>query len=493
MNAPLEAAPLAPRPPGPRGLPIVGVAPQMAPSRSLRAVAGWQREYGDVFRLPVFGREMVMVCHPDHFQHVLVTHRDNYVKGSAYDAVRELAGDNLVTLEGEAHKTRRRIAQPAFHTRSLRRLAEIMVTATRRWFDRLQARIPEGGTIDVHREMTAITMEIVVECLFGTGLSKCTQVTYDQMSQALELLSNNANGVSLPRWVPTPGNVKFQRVLKALDTDVHALIDAGREAVARGEDDGSLLQMLLRATDADTGEALDDEALRDEAVTLFLAGHETTALTMTWFMDLVTGPDGPERLMAPLRQEVAEAVGDRPPGFGELVGFAAIRRAIDETLRLRPPAPWVGRQVVATVVVGGYRLEPGDLVMPNFWLLHRHPDFWGDDAERFDPDRFLPEAVEQRHRFAFLPFSTGPRICIGNTFSYVESAAIVAEFARRCTWRHTAGHPEPRPIATLRPSEPVGSGSTGAEAALQRAEGELGEPAEGGREDPRADDAARAG
>lgn len=439
----------APRPPGPRGLPGIGVALDMTPRRSLAAVERWQRRYGDVFRLPVAGRSMVMLAHPSHLEHVLVTHRDNYVKGHAYDGVRELIGDNLVTLDGEAHRVRRRLAQPAFHTRSLRRLGDVMVEATRRWFDDLRVRLPDGGRLDVHRAMTELTMEIVVECLFGRGLSERTNASYDQMTQALGLLGERANGVPVPRWLPTPGNLRFREVKRALDEDVEALIEAGREAVARGEDDGSLLQMLLRAVDADTGEVLDSDAVRDEVLTLFIAGHETTALTMTWLFDLV-----PPSIAAALHDEVTTTLGDSIPEYASLMGLDLVRRTIDETLRLRPPAPWVGREALETDVVGGYRIEPGDLVMPNFWLVHRHPGSW-EQPERFDPDRFGPERSEGRHRFAFVPFSTGPRICIGNMFSYLEAAAIVAELVRRCTWTRVGEPAEPRPIATLRPSKPV--------------------------------------
>ena len=450
MNTTLEPS-SAPRPPGPRGLPGLGVSLDMAPSRSLAALERWHRRYGDVFQLPVAGRTMVMACHPDHFEHVLVSHRDNYVKGSAYDGVRRLAGENLVTLDHEAHKPRRRLAQPAFHTRSLRKLGEVMVDATRRWFDQLEARMPDGGRLDVHRAMTDITMEIVVECLFGRGFSSRTQASYDQMTDALGLLSNQANGISLPDWVPTPGNLRFKAVKRALDADVDAVVAAGREAVARGEDDGSLLQMLLRAVDADTGAVLDDDALRDEVLTLFIAGHETTALTMTWFFDLVSPHPG---LIERLHDEVRAGLGDEEPTYRSLMGLGLVRRTIDETLRLRPPAPWVGRQLLEPDVLGGFRLEPGDLLMPNLWLLHRHPDFW-EEPERFDPDRFLPERSEGRPRFAFLPFSTGPRICIGNMFTYLEAATIAAELVQRCQWTRVGEPAEPRPIATLRPSKAV--------------------------------------
>ncbi|MCB9760530.1 MAG: cytochrome P450 [Alphaproteobacteria bacterium] len=440
----------ASRPPGPRGLPFLGVGPQMAPERSLQSMKAWREEYGDVFRLNLPGRDMVVFCHPDHMEQILVKQRDRFIKGKAYDGVRQLVGDSVLTLEGDAHKARRRMEQPAFHKRSLKLLVDTMVDATARWFDRLRERMPEGGELEIHREMTHVTLEIVVECLFGRGFFERTTVSYEQLTQALELLSNDANGVPIPRWVPTPRNLRFHRVLKALNTDVYAVIAAAQEAVARGEDDGSLLQMLLRTRDADTGEALSVEAIRDEVITLFIAGHETTALTMTWFFDLVT--EEPEVIEA-LRAEVDGQLGDRVPDYNDLNALALVRRVVDEVLRLRPPAPWIARDVAEPTVVGGHVVEPGDLVLPSFWLLHRHPDFW-EDPERFDPDRFLPERVSARHRYAFLPFSTGTRICIGNMFSYVESAAIISELVRRCTWTRVGdARPAPYQIATLRPSE----------------------------------------
>lgn len=442
----------APRPPGPRGLPLLGLAPKMRPDRGLDTLQDLRREYGDVFRIPMPGKDMIVVSHPDAIERVLVKRRDVYVKAAAYDGVRELVGDSMLTLEGNDHTVRRRIAQPAFHMRSLTKLAEIMTEATARWFDRLKERLPDGGSIEIHREMTHITLEIVVECLFGRGLFERTTISYEQLSAALELLSNTANGVPVPRWLPTPGNLRFKRVIEALDTDVQVLIDGARAAVARGEDDGSLLQMLLRSTDEETGAALSDEALRDEVVTLFIAGHETTALTMTWFFALVTGE---QPVIDRLRDEVAAARAEGPLGFKALMGMEYTRRVIDEVMRLRPPAPWVGRDVVKEDVLGGFRVAPGDLVLPSFWLVHRHPDFW-TDPDRFDPDRFAPEASKGRPKCAFVPFSTGPRICIGNLFSYVEATVIIAELVERCTWTQSNDtRPQPEAIATVRPSAPL--------------------------------------
>jgi cytochrome P450 len=441
-----------PRPPGPRGLPFLGVGAKMAPATLLRFIEDNHAEHGDVFQVPLpGGQTMVVVCSPEGIERVLSGNRANYVKGKTYDIVRDLMGDSLVTLEGEQHTVRRRIAQPAFHKRSLVVLAETMVEATAAWFDRLQARLPEGGVIDVHREMTHITLEIVVECLFGRGFFERTNVDYDTLTQALELLSSNINGVPVPRWIPTPGNLKFNRVLKALNADVYSIIAAGRAAVERGEDDGSLLQMLLRSVDEETGEALSDEAVRDEAITLFIAGHETTALTMTWFFELATGAPG---VVEGLRAEIEAELGDRRPTFGELLALTGVRRAVDEVLRMRPPAPWIARNVVQEDELGGYRVLPGDMITTSFWMAHRHPDHW-EDPDRYDPERFTTERNRARHKYAFLPFSTGPRICIGKSFSYVEAAAIIVELVRRCDWTKVGPPAEPMAVATVRPAAPV--------------------------------------
>ncbi|NVB36353.1 cytochrome P450 [Pseudenhygromyxa sp. WMMC2535] len=434
----------------PGALPLLGHAAQLKPSAILPFVESQAKALGEVFRMRMLNRDVVLISRPEHMQKVLLEDRANFVKGSAYDPVRRLMGMGLVTLEGSDWKARRRLAQPAFHMRSLQRLATTMVEITDEWIADLRARMPEGGRLDAHREMTKLTLDVVVATLFGRSITAHAEVPYELLSGALIDLSEFGN-VPIPRWLPTPSNIRFKRTRASLDAVIYRLIAEGRRALARGEDEGSLMSMLLQARDEDTGEGLDDKALRDELMTLFLAGHETTALTMTWmFVLLAPVPE----VVAKLQAEV-DALPPGPPSYETLMAMQYTKQVVQEVLRLRPAAAAVMRDVIANEEIGGFALEPGDMVMPSFWLLHRDPALW-PDPERFDPERFAPEAVKDRHRWAWLPFSGGPRVCIGNSFSLLESAVIIAALMRNAEFELVAGADvQPEPVATVRPAGEV--------------------------------------
>jgi cytochrome P450 len=407
------------------------------------------RAHGDTFRFRLFGMHAVVVSHPEALKQVLSTRRDNYVKGNAYDSVRKIVGQSMLTLEGDAWKTRRALAQPAFHRQALAKLTAVMVRTGARFLDDLAARAGDQPLeIDAQREMVKLTLDVVIATLLGDDALRGGDVSYEALSAALELMSESANGVVLPSWVPTPHNLRFRRVLRELDAVIHGLVGRTRE---RGND-GSLLAMILAAADADTGQSLSDKDVRDEVFTLFLAGHETTALMLTWMFTLL---DGRPDVVARMRGEVDGVLQGRDPTFEDVPKLHYVRQVVEETLRLRPPAPMVGRDVVEDDEIGGYHVSAGDVVFPFFWGAHRHPDFW-PDAESFDPDRFAPEQAKDRHSWSFVPFSGGPRTCIGNMFSLVESSVLLAQLINRFDIEvRSCADIRPVAIATLRPSRPV--------------------------------------
>ncbi len=433
--------------PGPRAWPLLGNL------GVFRGVLPFLEEqwalHGDVFRFRPAGLRAVVIANPDHLQHVLLSHRQNYVKGSVYDHPRKILGDGLVTLEGEAWRARRTLAQPAFHRQSLERLTQIMVESGARYFDGLTTRLAgEAGELDVHREMVRITMDVVVAALFGQDTLVSGAVSYQTMSEALEVLSNGVNGVPVPSWLPTPHNIKFRRTLRDLNRNVYGIIHGGRE---RGTDAGTLLSMLLDARDADD-KPLSDQAVRDEVMTLFLAGHETTALTLTWIFALLA--DHPDVLQR-MNEEVEQVLNGRDPGFADVPKLVYVRQVIDEALRLRPPAAMIGRNAVAEDYLGGYRVKPGEVIMPFIWGAHRHPGHWRC-PERFDPERFTPANAKGRHPGSYLPFSIGPRICIGSTFSLIETAILLAQmFVRYEMTIRSCADVKPVAVGTVRPSKPV--------------------------------------
>ncbi len=439
-------------PPGPRSWPLVGNLLAVRAAGDLLSYLEAQRKvHGDVFRVRIFGRPATVLSHPEAIKHVLSSQRDRYVKGKTYDGVRRVLGDGLVTLERDGWKRRRALMQPSFHRQALAKLTAIMAESGARYFDGLALRANgQPLALDAHREMVKLTLDVVICALFGRDLVSAGEVSYEALGAALELVSEGTNGVPLPAWLPTPHNIKYQRTMRELDDVMYKLITAGRR---RAEDDGSLLSMLLAAVDEETGQPLSDRAIRDEVFTLFVAGHETTALTLTWMFVML---DGRPEVLARMVDEVQTVLGGRDPGFEDVPRLVYLRQVVEETLRLRPPAPLLPRDVVQDDEIGGYRVKAGELVFLLFWGTHRHADFWSN-SEAFDPDRFAPEASKGRHSWSFLPFSGGPRTCIGNMFALVESSILIAQLLNRFDVEvESCADVRPVAIATVRPSRPVG-------------------------------------
>ena len=442
--------PPLPLPPGPRGWPLLGHLPQLRKEGLLPFLDRTWRQYGDVFSVDV-GFHTVVVAHPDGIKQVLAGNAKNYVKGKTYDGVRRVIGNGLLALEGEAWKTRRALVQPAFHRAALGKLTEAMVESGRRHFDALRTR---HGTapfrLDAHRDMVELTLDVVVAALFGRELSSAAAVSYEALGAALELVGERSNGVVLPKWVPTPGNRKFHRTMEEVEGAVYRVIEAARRA---NTSDGTLLSMLLGSKDATTGQLLSDRDVRDEVFTMFVAGHETTALTLTWLFTLL---DGRKDVLDQMKAEVDTVLGDRDPGFEDVPKLTYLRQVVDETLRLRGPVAMNARNAVADDELMGTRVRAGDVVMPFFYGAHRHPGFW-TDPETFDPGRFSAERSRGRNPWSYVPFSAGQRQCIGNTFSLVETVVLLAQLLRRFEVEIEPGQDQVKPVAivTVRPDRPV--------------------------------------
>ncbi|MCP4502896.1 MAG: cytochrome P450 [Deltaproteobacteria bacterium] len=431
---------------GPFQFPLLGNVPQIAQKGTISFLEDAWKKYGDVFRVNIMGPALV-VCHPDGLQRVLAGNKDNYIKGDAYNGVRAVIGEGLIALEGHEWRKRRTLIQPQFHHGALLGLINIIIEQGALFFDDLKSRHPKGGVLDVHPEMVKLTLDVVVNALFGSGLEKETDVNYESLGLALELVSERTNGTPIPDWVPTPSNRKFKRVMRDVEGAVYKVIEATK---ARSEKQDTLLQMLLDARDAETGEALSDVEIRNEVFTLFIAGHETTALTLSWLFTLVT-PEVIEKLQA----EIADVLGDRDPTFDDIGKLIYTRQVVDEVLRLRCPVAMVARNALADDNICGVEVKKGDMILPFFWAAHRHPDFWERPLE-FDPDRFAPEKNAQRDKWSYLPFSAGQRVCIGNTFSLYETTLLLVMMMRRFDFRLVPGQKiEPNMIATVRPSAPV--------------------------------------
>jgi cytochrome P450 len=439
-------------PPRAQGLPFLGSAPRIARQGMLPFLHEQWRALGDTFEIKVGPRRLVAIVHPQGVEQVLATRRENYIKGTTYDTIRLLTGEGLLTLEGDAWLKRRRLEHPAFHRENIKRLVGTMARVTNEWLARLRQRLPHGGNFEAHQQMMHLTLEVVGETLFGQPLGESsTNTSARAFGDALALISDRGNAaVQLPLAIPTPNNVRLRRALKILDDMVFAVIAQAR----RGNSDrpAVLLSMLLEAKDADSGTSLNDLELRNEVITLFLAGHETTALLLSWGLTLLgEHPDA----LARMREEVDTVLGGREPTTEDLPKLVYVRQVIDEILRLRGPTWAVARDTLADDEICGHRIRAGDVAMPISYLTHRHPDFW-DEPERFDPDRFAPERTRGRHHWAYYPFSLGPRICIGNTFSLIESQIVFAMLLQQADLDLSPlPHVIPNAQITTRPSGPI--------------------------------------
>jgi len=408
------------RVPGPHIWPIVGnPAALRAPGDLIGFGEGYWHRYGDIFRVSLFNRSIVVLAHPNAIKYVLCTARENYIRGSVYASTRRLIGDSVLTLEGEAGRARRELQQTAFHRGSVEKLVTQMVASGARHCDALAGRAREGVVaIDAHREMARLTLEVFVRALFGQAL----QGDFGALTDVMEVVSDGANRFMLPPWVPTPRNWRWQQAIASLDAHLYGLIELARK---QGSDD-SLLSMLIAARDAQ-GAPLEDRAVRDEVITLFIAGHETMALTLTWLFALV----GRHRDVLPrMQREVDHVVGRRDPRFSDFAELQYVRQVIDETLRLRPPVPMVARDVVDHDAIHGYEVYAGEIAIPFIWATHRHPDFWADPLQ-FDPDRFEGQRATRHSSWSYVPFSAGPRACLGDMFSLVQTVLLLAQLLQR--------------------------------------------------------------
>jgi len=438
--------------PGPRGAELVATLAALAGGDMLETFGRLTERYGPVYgvRLPFGLGAAVMVAHPDAVERVLRSNRENYVKGSAYDGARLLLGDGLVTAEGERWRRQRELANPAFRPARLRLYLDAMAACTRELLDGWAGR--DAGVLDLGAEMSRLTLAIAGRTLFGLAAEDLSERAMAAFGTALAGIGRRGpSHLQVPLWLPLPGNLRLRRAIRELDTIVYEII--GRFRAGRAQDpEATLLGAYIESRDPVSGEGMDDRQLRDEVMTLYLAGHETTASLLAWTLYLLARhPRVAERVMA----ELDGARLDDPPTLEQLKGLTYLSQVTDEVLRLYPPAWTVARNAVGEDRLLGWRVPPGAIVMVSPYFSHRLEAFW-PDPQRFDPERFAPEATRARHPFAYLPFSLGPRICIGMQFALYEARLVLSMILTR----YRVGTVDEAPVGcraagTLRPSRPI--------------------------------------
>lgn len=431
-------------PPGPRGNPLTGVLPQFTQQR-LQFILDAAQTYGDVvaFRLGPF--RVVMLNHPDLVHQVLVGQAKTFEKHWLDRWVMGWTlGNGLLLSEGDFHKRQRKLAQPAFHTGRITSYAQAMVCYTEAMLDRWSAH-PAEMPLQVDAEMADLTMTIVLKTLFDAEPGEHTQHIHDTMRAGQEVGTRLFNSARpLPKWLPLPIHMQARRIAQQLNDAIMPIIEERR---ASGEDRGDLLSMLMLAEDEDTGERMTNRQLRDEAVTLFAAGHETTSNTLTWAFSLLAQHPHVE---AKLHDELDRVLAGRAPTLADLPNLPYTQLVLKETLRLRPAA-WLlnDRTPTQPVTVGGYTVHPGTLVLIAPVVLHRDPRYY-DDPETFLPERWENDFEKTLPRYAYMPFGGGARVCIGQSFAWMEAVLILATVATRYQLSLPDGvTPEPEGQITL--------------------------------------------
>jgi cytochrome P450 len=430
-------------PPGPRGHLLGGNVREYARD-PLGFLSSCVREYGDIVELRFMGQRIYLLSDPGLIQYILVENNRNFTKTRILKRNRRLLGEGLLTSEGEFWRRQRRLAQPAFHRRRVAAYGEVMAAFAERSLEAWR----DGQTIDVHEEMMHLTLEIVAKCLFDADVGARATDVGRAMKVALEDFSSQRRLIRIPKSIPTPHNIRFEMAARRLDEIVGTIIENRRKSE---EDWGDLLSMLMLAED-ESGERMTDKQLRDEVMTLFLAGHETTANVLSWtFWLLSSNP----KVEYELVEELESVLGGRPPTISDLPNLPYVERIVKESMRLYPPAWVVGREATAECEVGGYRIAAGTTALMSQWVMHRDPRYH-DDPHRFDPDRWTAEYEEELPRFAYFPFGGGPRQCIGAGFAVTEACLILATVAQRFKMELAPGQRvEPYPSITLRPRKGI--------------------------------------
>jgi cytochrome P450 len=432
------------RPPRPRGYPLVGQLPGMVRNGPRLFLELAARHPGEVIELDLGVTSVFLTTHPDQAQHVLVDNWRNYTKDSGmWRPLKRFLGAGLFTAAGEPWLRNRRLIQPLFSSKQLAVMVEQMIEVAEQEVAQLVPHIG-GAPVDMDRQMMRTTQRVVLATMFGTALP---QARLDALGQAILDALGAINLHMFLYFVPEvllPGERVFRRSLRTLDAGIQAIIDERRRQPSARED---LLSLLLAVRD-EGGDRMDDRQLRDELVTMFVAGNESTAITMTWLLYLL---DRHPEVDARVCDELAAVLGDRSPRPEEIQALEYSRRVVQEALRLYPPSWLLPRQAAQADDLCGYAIPAGATVIVSQYVQHYDPRVW-DSPEVFDPDRFLPERSAGRPRGAYIPFGSGPRHCIGNNFAILEALVILAVLRRRMRARVAPGHVvEPHAATTLRP------------------------------------------
>lgn len=429
---------------GPRGLPIIGNLRQFASPDRIHQLLDWQATYGETIRLKLFNRDAYVLTNPDDVYQILVKNANKVEKSPRIrHTLRSAVGDGLILSEGDFHKRQRRLTQPAFHVQRIANYADTIVDYGQQlaesWTDHQQT--------NLHDDMMMVTMQIIAKVLFDADVSKDAHALGEAITVGIEAAMHKVTHLLyVPEWIPTAFNRRTRAATELLEDTILNIINERRQTM---EDKGDLLSMLLLSEDEE-GERMTDKQVRDEAMTLFVAGHETTANALTWtFYLLAQHPDIQNKLL----DEIDTVLGKRHATLDDLKQLSYTEKVIKESMRLYPPAWIMSRYVTSPIELQAYRAEVGNVLLISPYLVHRNTNLW-DNPDEFNPDRFTPEQEKARHKFAYFPFGGGPRVCIGNHFAMMEAQLLLATLLQHFTAELVPNTKITlEPVITLRPKE----------------------------------------
>jgi cytochrome P450 len=435
----------AARAPGPKGHPILGIMPEF--NRDTLGFIERCRDYGDVVRLRFLYLTAHFLYHPADIEYVLSTNSRNFIKSRTLRSpfFQRLVGNGLLTSEGEEWKRQRRLAQPAFHRQRISGYGEVMVDYAVRMISEWR----DGEERDIHRDMMRLTLEIVVKTLFNANVSGDA----DKVGQVLSRLVKPFASQATLKWIldnrlPTPAHRRFNQAAREIDEIIYRIISERR---ASSRDQGDLLSMLLAAHDED-GSQMTNRQLRDEVMTLFLAGHETTALTLSWAWYLLAQDPEVEKKF---HSELDEVLKGRLPTTDDMANLKYTEKIAKESMRLYPPAFGVGRETIEECEIGGYRIGAKSQVFMFQWVTQRDARYF-EEPHRFSPDRWTDDFSSALPKYAYFPFGGGPRLCIGNYFALMEVVLLLATVGQRFKFSLLPDHPVSLlPAMSLRPRDGI--------------------------------------
>jgi cytochrome P450 len=430
------------RPPGPRGLPLIGNLLALG-NDPLGFFAETARRYGDLVALDLAGWQTLLVSDLPAIEKILVDDHRNYVKHRFFwRHVTAVFGKGLLTSEGEPWQRQRRLAAPAFAGRQLLAYDSAMVALTRQLLDGWK----DGEVIDIHPEMMGLTLRIAAKTLFDSEVERDIRDMDHAMNDLIvEVASRYKRPIFVPDAIPLPGHLRYRRAIRTVERVVSSMIAERRASGLENRND--FLSRLMAARD-EAGRPMSDTLLRDEAITLLLAGHETTALALSWTWFLLGQHPGAQSRMA---AEIAEVLGDRPASADDLPTLKFTESVVTEAMRLYPPAWAIGRESTQPFELGGYSFPAGTTIFIIPWVLHRDPRYF-EEPEAFRPERWMGSLARELPRFAYMPFGGGPRICIGQRFAMIEAVLVLTTMAQRFSMEWQPDRTvTPFPSITLRP------------------------------------------